>query len=228
MKISVKTISIFLVYLLLVGVPFVDAGEWKKKPFKDSNGNDVYEFVEDGYKIDVSKDPFPNVYGQDEYKIKDNEGNTGVFKRKPFKDANGNPVYEDTFTGKKQPEKEVVEWPNQGQEGEGSESPTLEETLLSSGRYFLPGDPETQRNPLRDLNRSLQEFQMKQKIDYQEKQQKLANQLSMYKALRDAGYTSEEAHAAVLKNEFPEGIAPETTESYDDSGFIPDNKSDEQ
>ncbi|MBI5150867.1 MAG: hypothetical protein HZA28_08895 [Candidatus Omnitrophica bacterium] len=217
MKTYAKINSIFLAYFLFftMSIFLADAGEWRKKPFKDVYGNDQYEYEEDGYKVNVNKKPFPNTYGQDEYEIEDNQGNAGVLRRKPFTDAYGNPVYEDTFTRKEKKEEAL----NPGEESKISPNETFlySETILNrlipEGAVPAGVRPKTilepggepgyyQTDPLSNAVRGLEKFQQEQQKKEERKQETLKNQTAIYQSLIEAGYDQQTAYEAAIKNEF--------------------------
>ena len=80
-----------------------------------------------------------------------------------------------------------------------------EDALLNAG-YTPAGVPPQKTGGgrgLEVLNQALgQMFQGMQQAQ-ERKQKKVKDQFDMYKTLRDAGYDSQSAHAAVLKNQFP-------------------------
>lgn len=92
--------------------------------------------------------------------------------------------------------------------------PILDE-LLRQG-YTLPGAPRNviqpdgtagmDQGPLANLSQGIQTFIAKQQLADQERQKKLKNQADTYKTLRDAGYTPEKAHAAVISGNLPDDI----------------------
>ena len=80
-----------------------------------------------------------------------------------------------------------------------------EDALLSAG--YTPAGVQPQQTGgnkgMEVLNQALgQMFQGMQQAQ-ERKQKKVKDQFDMYKTLRDAGYDSQSAHAAVLKNQFP-------------------------
>ncbi len=93
--------------------------------------------------------------------------------------------------------------------------PGLDAQLISQG-YTLPGQDANvitepggapqiggDISPLARVAHLIQTHIAQQKIDDQEKQKKLTEQMDTYKTLRDAGYTPERAHAAVISGEIP-------------------------
>lgn len=95
----------------------------------------------------------------------------------------------------------------------------LDALLLNKG-YTLPGqdpnvitspggDPQIggDISPMARLTRAVQVAVAKKKMDDQEKQKKLQEQMSNYQTLRDAGYSPEKAHAAAMSGDMPKGPA---------------------
>lgn len=106
----------------------------------------------------------------------------------------------------------------------------LTEMLINKG-FTLPGQdpniitseggdpqPGVTGDRLTTIARALQASAAQQKMKEQEKQKKVEDQMSMYKTLREAGYTPAKAHAAVIKGEMPKDI-PGMTGKERDAGL---------
>src|SRR6185436_5097425 len=77
--------------------------------------------------------------------------------------------------------------------------------LLQQG-YLPPGAKEDNISP---VLKSISGFLDEKQAQDEKQMKKVQNQSTMYRTLRDAGYTPEKAHQAILDNGFPKDVPTE-------------------
>jgi hypothetical protein len=105
----------------------------------------------------------------------------------------------------------------------------LEQTLLSQG-YTLPGAPRNTinpdgsfgpaSNPMMTIMKGIQTYMTQKKVQDQEKQKKMKESGDTYKTLRDAGYSPEKAHAAVISGDYPKDVPGLTIDDEKDKASL--------